>query len=100
MPMMRVEFTLPSSPIAACNILTSELLSGAGGYTVVGGDGAWVDAEGAGVYEDVRVITCYMEDDADNRLWVEALARKYKADAEQEAVLYVINANEFNLIED
>lgn len=100
MPMMRVEFTVPIAPWKPQQDLQRELLAGAGGVTSVAGQGAWVDAEGVPCDEPVLVVTSYMEDDADNRMWVEALARQYKADAEQEAVLYVINANEFNLIED
>lgn len=100
MPMMRVEFTVPTMPSRPRNALSLELMKGVGGYTSTEGQGGWVNADGAECLELVHVITSYMDDDEDNRLWVEALARQYKADAEQDAVLYVINANEFNLIED
>ncbi len=100
MSQMRVEMYLPIMAFGAAEEAKEELLSGAGGSTSVRGLGSWVDDEGETIAEHVDIVTVFVEDNADNRLWIEAVARKFKADGKQECVLYVINQNETFFIED
>lgn len=97
---MRIELYLPTMPHRAAEKAKAEILSGCGGITITQGLGSWVDDDGATITEAVEVVTAFVPDNEDNRLWVEAVARQYKADAEQQCVLFVLNGNETNFIED
>lgn len=97
---MRIEIYLPIAHPRAATAVVNELCSGSGGATITRGIGHWEDSGGVRVTEEVDIATCFVCDDADNRMWVEAIARRFKEDANQDCVLYVLNGNETFFIED
>lgn len=100
MKMLRVEMFLPNEPADPRFRLTEEVSREAGGSTATQGYGRWVDEDGELVREPVVTLLFFCDDTLENRLWIETLARRYKREAEQEAVLYVLDGTDSILLED
>ena len=100
MKMLRVEMFIPLYPAAPRTTLLRGIVDEAGGVTVTEGTGHWVDGEDDLIVERVQTVLFFVEDNDDNRLWVEELAIEYKEDAAQDAVLYVLNGTDFHMIEE
>lgn len=98
--MLRVELFVPREPVEPVLALKAKILQEVGGFTDMHGTGAWLSGAGKLIEEGVFVLLFFVEDTEDNRLWVEAIAREYKEDAEQECVLYVLNGNDAVFIDD
>ena len=92
---MRVEFYLVTEYDVANTAITRELVQLAGGASVLPNvAGVWLNRDGEAVYDSVCILQAFMDDSPENRMYLESLALKYKEDAEQDCVLYVINTNE------
>lgn len=102
MKYMRVEVYVPipytEEGCSASTDLHRRLRELAGGITAVLGQGEFTSRTGAIQDEEVGIFTLFIEDTDINRDIVESLCITYKEEAEQESVLYVINANEVRFI--
>lgn len=97
---MRVEMYLPDEgrlELPAIDAMCSLAQLG-GGCTVIYGTGEYHMMQGRAATDPVRIVTVFCEDTPDERLRLESIARAYLEDTQEDAVLYVININEVNLI--
>lgn len=94
---MRVELFLISE-LPATELLLDELCDVYGGYTSVGGDGAYRANDGDIILDEVLITTLFIEDTPANRFNIHQQMIQYRGDAEQESVLYVINGNDATFI--
>lgn len=97
--MMRVEMYVPSLPHYALEDLTRKIVFEVGGTTALPMVGRYTNDAEDTLLEAGKVLTTFMEDSDDNRMWLEDILRQYKEDAEQECVMYVINTNEVVFLE-
>ena len=88
---LRVDVYAPVFP--AVPMLRQAMLAKAGGVSSYRCIGSFIMPDGKECKELTDVHTIFIEDSAENQLWLEDLLLTYKRLAQQQSVLYVLNGH-------
>lgn len=88
---LRIDVYAPVFP--AVPMLRQALLAKAGGVSSLRCIGSFIMPDGKECKELTDIHTIFIEDTAENQLWLEDLLLTYKRVAQQQSVLYVLNGH-------